>query len=374
STGSPGASAEPPPHTGTVQMRAVPPGGLRSTARELRQGGGAQAPDHTVGLRRPDLPRPAAGGQAAPAPAPAPTPPVVPGQQQPAQFPQQQAQQQAPSQSPTAYQQPAAQSPPAQQQQPPPLQPSQQAQQQAPGQSPPAYQQPGAYAAQAPAPEAGQVGQPSWAQQVQDLAGAPGMGGPQGQQGGGPDPVAPWRPPSSDPFLQAASQQQARPAALGKRLGARIVDGILTSAVAVGVAYPFAGKAVDHVQQKTDAVLQAGKTEQVWLIDATTGGYLALVLGALVLFGLLYEVLPTQRFGRTLGKKMFGIKVLTMEQEETPGFGGALVRWLVHGVLSVLVIGVVNVLWCVFDRPWRQCWHDKVARTFVSKDSGELRL
>jgi hypothetical protein len=26
----------------------------------------------------------------------------------------------------------------------------------------------------------------------------------------------------------------------------------------------------------------------------------------------------------------------------------------------------VNVLWCLFDRPWRQCWHDKAAHTFVA--------
>ncbi|HWM37890.1 MAG TPA: RDD family protein, partial [Streptomyces sp.] len=132
--------------------------------------------------------------------------------------------------------------------------------------------------------------------------------------------------------------------------------------------------AVDHIEQKMEAVRQTGETKQVWLIDGTTGGYLALVLGALFVFGLLYEVLPTSRWGRTLGKKMFGLKVLTMEQQERPGFGSAFMRWLVHGVLSVVVIGVLNVLWCVFDRPWRQCWHDKLAGTFVSKDAGEVRL
>ena len=118
----------------------------------------------------------------------------------------------------------------------------------------------------------------------------------------------------------------------------------------------------------------AGETKTVWLIDGTTGGYLALVLGALLLFGLLYEVLPTGLWGRTLGKKLFGLKVLTMEQQEKPGFGGALKRWLTYGVLSLLGVGVLNVLWCLFDRPWRQCWHDKLANTFVSKDSGEIRL
>ena len=35
----------------------------------------------------------------------------------------------------------------------------------------------------------------------------------------------------------------------------------------------------------------------------------------------------------------------------------------------MLAIGVLNALWCLFDRPWRQCWHDKAARTFVASNS-----
>ena len=55
-----------------------------------------------------------------------------------------------------------------------------------------------------------------------------------------------------------------------------------------------------------------------------------------------------------------------IESHEPPGFGAALRRWLVYGVLGLIAIGVLNVLWCLFDRPWRQCWHDKAAGTFVA--------
>jgi len=202
---------------------------------------------------------------------------------------------------------------------------------------------------------------------VHDLA-----AGPQGA--GGPDARTPWRPPADNPFLRAAAGHQARPAGLGKRFAARLVDAAVTGAVVGAVAFPFVGPAVQHIQDKIDAVRDAGRTEQVWLIDGTTGGYLAVVLGAFLLFGILYEALPTWRWGRTLGKKLCGLRVLTLEQQEVPGFGAALRRWLVYGVLSVLAVGVLNVLWCFFDRPWRQCWHDKLAGTFVSKDSGEIRL
>jgi uncharacterized RDD family membrane protein YckC len=186
-----------------------------------------------------------------------------------------------------------------------------------------------------------------------------------GGQPAGQEPVTPWRPPADDPFLRAA-QAQARPAGLGRRFGAALLDGILVAAVTAAAAFPFVGKATDHIQDKIDAARQAGVTRQIWLVDGTTGGYLAIVLGAFLVFGLLYEALPTAKWGRTLGKKLFGLTVVDVERQDPPRFGASLRRWLVHRVLGLLVVGVVDVLWCLFDRPWRQCWHDKAARTFVA--------
>lgn len=91
-----------------------------------------------------------------------------------------------------------------------------------------------------------------------------------------------------------------------------------------------------------------------------------MVLGAFLVLGVLLEALPTAKWGRTLGKKLCGLDVRDIESHDAPGFGAALRRWLVYGVLGLLVIGVVSVLWCLIDRPWRQCWHDKAARTFVA--------
>jgi len=58
--------------------------------------------------------------------------------------------------------------------------------------------------------------------------------------------------------------------------------------------------------------------------------------------------------------------VRDIEGHQPPSFGAALRRWLVYSVPGLLVIGVVGVLWGLFDRPWRQCWHDKAAHTFVA--------
>jgi uncharacterized RDD family membrane protein YckC len=201
-------------------------------------------------------------------------------------------------------------------------------------------------------------GQPSWAQQVHRLAGAPADEG---------QPVTPWKPPVDDVFQAAARRQSAaRPAGLGKRLAARLVDTVVLAGVTAAAAVPLGTKALDHINDKIDAAKLSGETVTVWLLDGTTAGYLGIVLAVLLLFGVLYDALPTAKWGRTLGKKLCGIEVRDIEGHEPPSFGLALRRWLVYSVPGVLGVGVIGVLWCLFDKPWRQCWHDKAAHTFVA--------
>ena len=216
--------------------------------------------------------------------------------------------------------------------------------------------QPAAAASGAPMTSGVGGGQSSWAQQVHRLAGP-----------GYDQPVAPWKPPTLDPFQAAAMRQAAaRPAGLGKRLAARLLDTVVLAAVTAVAAVPLGTKALDHVNGKIDSAKLSGETVTVWLLDGTTSVYLGIILAVLLLFGVAYEVLPTVKWGRTLGKKVLGLEVRDIEAHEPPEFGAALKRWLVYSIPGLLVVGVVGVLWCVFDRPWRQCWHDKAARTFVA--------
>ncbi|MFD9821643.1 RDD family protein, partial [Streptomyces violascens] len=233
----------------------------------------------------------------------------------------------------------------------------------------PGAAQPAPVPPQPPQPHAGVPGSPmtagpgggaaSWAQQVHQLA----QPEPQANQ-----PVVPWKPPVADPFLQAAqAQASARPAGLGRRLTARLVDTVLLGGAVAGLAVPLLPGVTGHIQDKIDAAKLSGKTVTVYLLDGTTAGFLGIVLGAFLVLGLLYEALPTAKWGRTLGKKLCGVQVRGIESYEPPTFGQAARRWLVYGVLGLLAVGVVNVAWCLFDRPWRQCWHDKAARTFVAQ-------
>ncbi|MEV6736835.1 RDD family protein [Streptomyces sp. NPDC051104] len=338
---------EPAPSDGTMKFRAVSPrtgeqgGGTAAAGSGTGTGSGAAQP----GAARPESAQ-AAARQAlgldpeAPSPVPAPHQPSVPAPQQPSVPAPQQPSVPAPQQpSVPAPQQPSVPAPAAPAAGLPPQQPA------APVATP-LTSGPGG-------------GQPSWVQQVHQLASP----GPEGDR-----PVAPWKPPVEDPFQAAArAQAAARPAGLGKRLAARLLDTLVLAAVTGVAAVPLGTKAIDHINGKIDAAKLSGQTVTVWLLDGTTSVYLAIVLAVLLGFGVLYEALPTAKWGRTLGKKVCGLEVRDIEAHEPPTFGQALRRWLVYSLPAVLVVGVVGVLWCVFDRPWRQCWHDKAAHTFVAR-------
>ncbi|WP_030158655.1 RDD family protein [Streptomyces sp. NRRL S-244] len=162
--------------------------------------------------------------------------------------------------------------------------------------------------------------------------------------------------------FERMAERAIRPAGLVRRAVARTLDTLVLGAVAAGVARPLVPAATAHLEAKVDAAMGSGRTTTVWLFDTTIAGYLGLVLGAVLLFGVFYEVLPTARWGRTPGKKLLGIRVLSAATLRPPTFGAALRRWLVYAVL-----GLPGSLWCLGDRPRRRGWHDRAAKTYVAR-------
>ena len=138
-------------------------------------------------------------------------------------------------------------------------------------------------------------GQPSWAQQVHRLAGAD-EDAARRRPGSRPSRTCSRRPPGASP--------RRAPRASAERLAARLLDTVVLGAVTAVAAVPLGTKALDHVNEKIDAAKLSGETVTVWLLDGTTAVYLGIVLAVLLVFGVLYEVLPTAKWGRTLGKKL----------------------------------------------------------------------
>ncbi|MCX4748764.1 RDD family protein [Kitasatospora sp. NBC_01287] len=202
------------------------------------------------------------------------------------------------------------------------------------------------------------------------------------RKSGGSTSASPTGAPTAVRSPARTPARVARPAAptplvtagLGRRLAARLVDLVAVGAVVAAVAVPLVTSTTAYLQQKLDQARSAshvtGREVQVWLIDGTVLGRAALLLGVLLLVGFAYEVLPTARTGRTLGKRLAGVRVVA-GAEAAPGrgvrplgFGRALVRWLV-GQLTVLT--VLGPLVPLADRQRRLGWPDRAARTRVVK-------
>ncbi|MGO4461607.1 RDD family protein, partial [Streptomyces sp. M-16] len=162
--------------------------------------------------------------------------------------------------------------------------------------------------------------------------------------------------------FEEMAERAVRPAGLIRRTLARALDSLVLAGVATAAALPLVPEATAHVQVKVDEARASGRTTTVWLLDGTITGYLGLVLAAVLVFGVFYEALPTARWGRTPGKKLFGVRVLAAATLRPPAFGAALRRWLVYALL-----GLPGSLWCLVDRPRRRAWHDRAAGTYVAR-------
>ncbi len=143
----------------------------------------------------------------------------------------------------------------------------------------------------------------------------------------------------------------------GKRLAARIIDIAIIVAVAVFLAVVgFAG-----------AVLGSETGEDALALTAVFAGFGGLALFSII--ALLYEPTLIAVKGQTLGKMAMRIMVVRVEDGTVPGWGKALGRWVLPGLLAFIpVVGGLLSLLVYISLLWdsrRQGWHDKMGTTVV---------
>jgi uncharacterized RDD family membrane protein YckC len=104
----------------------------------------------------------------------------------------------------------------------------------------------------------------------------------------------------------------------------------------------------------------------IWIDE--DGGTLALTL-LLIWLGssfVLYFPFSTWKFGSTLGKRICNIRVVRRESGQRIGFWRAVGREAFYMFAAVIpVLGLLNPLWCCWDKPYQQWLHDKVADTMA---------
>ena len=143
----------------------------------------------------------------------------------------------------------------------------------------------------------------------------------------------------------------------GKRLVARIIDVVIIGIVVVFLT--IVGVA---------GLLVGSETEE----DALAAVALFVGFGGLAFFTvllLIYEPTLIALKGQTLGKMAMSIMVVRAEDGEVPGWGKAIGRWILPGILGLIPIaGGLLVLLVYLSLLWddrRQGWHDKMGTTVV---------
>jgi uncharacterized RDD family membrane protein YckC len=98
-------------------------------------------------------------------------------------------------------------------------------------------------------------------------------------------------------------------------------------------------------------------------------GVMALLIVVALALTYLYEVELMYRSGQTIGKRVMKIRIVPIDPAATLTRGMAFRRYLVQYVAGAIVpfLTYVDGFWQLWDKPYRQCLHDKWATTVVIK-------
>ncbi|WP_406265118.1 RDD family protein [Actinacidiphila glaucinigra] len=205
----------------------------------------------------------------------------------------------------------------------------------------------------------------------------PGYGYPQGGSGDqnpyGQQPYGQQQPQGQNPYDQQPFPQQ-QPYAYpqqGSGYGQMPVDPALAGMP------PLAGSGQRFVARLIDAVIFIPVVIVVFVIVGFSGSYVKSILASLLISAALfvYEALMLRASGQTVGKKVMKIRVARLADGGVPTD----VAWTRAGVYAGLGVvsnvvpclgaipSLLNALWHLWDKPYRQCWHDKAAKTVVVK-------
>ncbi|MFF4251203.1 RDD family protein [Streptomyces sp. NPDC001663] len=198
-------------------------------------------------------------------------------------------------------------------------------------------------------------------QQPGGQPGQPGYGYPQAPQGIPPQqgygyPQQPGFPGGPGP----------RVASMGRRFGARVIDGLILGVIYGVLAFAGIAGAVNSVNDCDPNA--ADYTTCVNNASSDFAAKFGAIFGALAILSLLYEWLMTGLVGATLGKMAVGLRVVKADTGQKPGLGSAFIRWIIPVVGSFACgIGQLVVYLSPFwDKSGRQQgWHDKAASTMV---------
>ncbi|GAA1550106.1 hypothetical protein GCM10009827_083350 [Dactylosporangium maewongense] len=166
-------------------------------------------------------------------------------------------------------------------------------------------------------------------------------------------------------------------AGFGARLGAYIIDAIVFSFLSMIVMIPAIIGIVAWAESQASQIETDPVTGQITnspdpgtFIGPIILMYVGLFVGLFALSYVYYVELFPSRRGVTLGKRALGLTLIRLDNPSAPITRGvAAKRWLMQYVVAIFVpfFSWVDGLWQLWDKPYQQCLHDKVATTVVVK-------
>jgi len=193
----------------------------------------------------------------------------------------------------------------------------------------------------------------------------------------GPPPAGYYGPPPGYPAYlpppPALSPAGVPLADFGSRLLAAIIDGAIAGGVSLVVAFPVAF--IFIFSRMNDVIATDPYTGEPDSSVFFTDFFLPVLLFELGLVGFMlvlyyvYHVEMLFRSGQTLGKKIMKIRIVPIDPSATLTRGMATKRYLIEFPAAMLVpfFSYLDGLWQLWDKPYQQTLHDKVARTVVIK-------
>lgn len=164
-------------------------------------------------------------------------------------------------------------------------------------------------------------------------------------------------------------------AGFGARLGAYLIDAVVFTVLAMLVMIPamfaiFAWIGTQASQFETDPVTGelVNEPDPALFVGPIILIYVLIFVAMIGMSYVYYVELFPSRRGVTLGKRALGLTLLRLDDMSAPITRGvAAKRWLMQYIVGAFVplFSWVDGLWQLWDKPFQQCLHDKVAQTVV---------
>jgi uncharacterized RDD family membrane protein YckC len=167
----------------------------------------------------------------------------------------------------------------------------------------------------------------------------------------------------------------ARLAPLGLRLAARLIDVVAVIVLCAVVSGYFWYQLIQQLSPTLNEFMSRKETSSLVFSDEANRLNLIIIVITIGLW-FAYEVPAIANNGQTLGKRMVGIRVIRVTDDQVLSFGQSIRRWLILMLPSPILASVcgvplqlLDILWCTWDRPARQCLHDKAVASVVVRAS-----